>query len=126
MQKEAPKINKGPAPKGPYSPAIAWEKLLFISGQGPIHPQTGEFKLASIEEETHQTLSNLKTILEECGSSLDKVLKVTVFLDNLEDFDRMNAVYKTYFPECPPARACVQSGLLFNTHIEIDAIAYKD
>ena len=124
MGKHVIKTKNAPQPKGPYSQAIAFENLLFISGQGPIIPESDEFILDSIESETQQTLSNIKIILEEAGSSMEKVLKITVYLANLEDFERMNAIYGKFFPGNPPARSCVQSGLLFDTNIEIDAVAF--
>ena len=110
---------------GPYSQAIIHAGLVYVSGQGAISPETNKVRLGTIEEEGELTLQNLRNILEEAGSSLDNVLKVTVFLLDLKEYDRFNAIYKTYFKSDLPARTCVQAGnLLFGTRVEIDAIAY--
>ena len=96
-----------------------------MSGQGPINPQTNQIVLGTIEEEAEMTLENIRTVLEEAGSSLDKVLQVTAYLLNMKEYNRFNEVYKRYFKIDPPARTCVQAGKLpFGIRVEIDAIAY--
>lgn len=110
--------------KAPYSQAIACGDLLFVSGQGPVDPKTGKIDYGSIEEQVRLTLENLKALLEAGGSSPDNVLKTTVFLANMDDFEAMNEVYKEYFNEPRPARSCIQAGRLpFDIKVEIEAIA---
>ncbi len=100
--------------------------MLFVSGQVPVDPKTEKIIYGSLEEQTRLTLENIKAILEAGGgSSLDNVLKVTVFLANMDDFSAMSEVYKEYFKGDMPARTCIQAGrLLFDIKIEIEAIAY--
>ena len=114
-----------PAPIGPYNQSVAFNGLLFISGQIAIDPPTGQLMLGSIEEETHRVLQNLRAILEAGGSSLEKVLKATVFVKDMNQFGRINAVYGEYFkPEFAPARETVQvSELPKFVNIEISVIA---
>lgn len=117
--------EKGPVTGAPYSQAIACGDLLFVSGQGPVDPATGEIVYGDLQEQVKLTLKNLKAILEAGGSSLDDVLKVTVFLADMDDFEAMNRVYKEYFKEPRPARSCIQAGRLpFDIKVEIEAIAY--
>lgn len=119
-------IHTDAAPKaiGPYSQAIVAGGLVFCSGQVPIDPATGELVPGGIEEQTHRSLSNLKAVLEAAGSGLDRVLKTTVFLQNMGDFAAMNAVYATYFPDNPPARSTVEVARLpRNALVEIECIA---
>jgi 2-iminobutanoate/2-iminopropanoate deaminase len=118
--------DKAPAPVGPYSPVVAFEKLIFVSGQGPLNPQTKELVTGTIQEETRQTLENIKNILEDVGSSMDNVLKVTAYLGDMDNFFAFNEVYAEYFPSDPPARTCIQAGRLpFDIKIEIDVIACR-
>ena len=125
-EKEVFLTKKGPASKGPYSTCVAAGDFLFVSGQMRIDPATGEFVNTSIENEARQVLQNLKTVLEEFGTSMDKVVKTTVFLRDMDDFARINGVYGEFFPGAPPARSCVQAGRLpFDVGIEIEAIALK-
>lgn len=114
-----------PLPIGPYNQAIAHNGLLFVSGQIAIDPATGELVLTDIEAETHRVLQNLKAILEAGGSSLEKVLKATVFVKDMNLFGRINVVYGEYFkPEFAPARELVQvSELPKFVNIEISVIA---
>ena len=114
-----------PAPIGPYNQSVAFNGLLFISGQIAIDPPTGQLMLGSIEEEPHRVLQNLRAILEAGGSSLEKVLKATVFVKDMNQFGRINAVYGEYFkPEFAPARETVQvSELPKFVNIEISVIA---
>ncbi|HLP92412.1 MAG TPA: Rid family detoxifying hydrolase [Saprospiraceae bacterium] len=114
-----------PLPIGPYNQATSLNGLLFISGQIAIDPATNELVLDNIEAETHQVLKNLRAILEAGGSSLEKVLKATVFVKDMNLFGRINAVYGEYFkPEFAPARELVQvSELPKFVNIEISVIA---
>ena len=123
--KKAFQTDKAAITGGPYSQAIIHNGLIYVSGQGPINPQTNQIVLGTIEEEAEMTLENVRTILEEAGSSLDKVIQVTAYLLNMKEYNRFNQVYKRYFKIDPPARTCVQAGKLpFGIRVEIDAIAY--
>ena len=109
---------------GPYPQAVIYNGLIYLSGQGPIDPQTNELTLGTVEQEAQLTLENIRIILEEAGSSLDKVLQVTVFLLDMKEYGRFNEVYRRYFQKDLPARTCVQAGKLpFGVRVEIDAIA---
>jgi 2-iminobutanoate/2-iminopropanoate deaminase len=113
-----------PPVKGPYSPAVRAGGFLFVSGQGPIDPASGEPSRGSIEEQTRLVFSNIKAILEAAGASLDRVVKTTVYLDDIQNFAAMNAVYATFFPTDPPARTTIQAANLpLGIAVEIDAIA---
>jgi 2-iminobutanoate/2-iminopropanoate deaminase len=123
-RKEIISSDKLPAPKGPYSPAVRAGGFLFISGQGPIDPGTGEALRGSIAQQTELVLNNMRTILETAGSSLDRVVKTTVYLDNIEDFAAMNEVYAGFFASDPPARTTIQAANLpLGIGVEIEAIA---
>lgn len=116
--------NNAPAAIGPYSQAVKVGSLVFVSGQIPVDPATGEFAGPDIETQTHQSLKNLKAILEEAGSGLEKVVKTTVFLQDMNDFAAMNGVYAQYFKEPFPARAAVQVGRLpKDALVEIECVA---
>ncbi len=119
------KTNGAPQPKGPYSQGIDTDGWIFVSGQGPVDPKTGEFKTGTIEEETHLTLTNIKAILEGGGGGLADVVKCSVFLRNLDDFEKMNKVYCEFFPEAPPARTTVGANLLAGIKVEIDVVAKR-
>ena len=109
---------------GPYSQAIRCDNLLFVSGQIPLDPATGELVSEDIGEQTHRALQSLSAILEAAGSSLDRVVKTTVFLTDLDDFQVVNSIYATYFDAPAPARSTVQvSRLPKAVSVEIDAIA---
>ena len=113
-----------PAAIGPYSQAIRTGGLIFVSGQIPVDPATGAFAGDTIEAQTRQSLENLKAILEEAGSGLDKVVKTTVFLQDMGDFAAMNGIYAEYFAEPFPARAAVQVGRLpKDALVEIECVA---
>ena len=110
---------------GPYSQAVIHDGLIYTAGQGAIDPETNEIRLGTVEEEAELALQNLKIILEEAGSSLQSVLKVTVYLLDMNEFARFNVVYKKYFREDLPARTCIQAACLpFETRVEIEAIAH--
>ena len=116
--------KKAPAAIGPYSQAVRFGKFLFISGQIPINPDTNETVKSSIEDQTTQVISNIKAILESAGMDLGDVVKTTLFLKSLEDFDKVNNVYKRFFKDNPPARSTVEvSRLPKDADIEIEAIA---
>jgi 2-iminobutanoate/2-iminopropanoate deaminase len=124
MSREVVFTDKSPKPIGPYSQAIKVKGLVFCSGQVAINPKTGEAVTGSITVQTRQILENLKTVLEAAGSSLDKVVKTTVFLRDMKDFPEMNTEYGKWFPKAPPARSTVQvAALPRDSAIEIDAIA---
>jgi 2-iminobutanoate/2-iminopropanoate deaminase len=116
--------DKAPAAFGPFSQAIKIDTLIFTSGQLPIEPTAGDIVKGGIKEETRQVLLNLKEILIAAGSSLENVVKATVYITNMEDFPEVNEVYAEFFPGQPPARACVEvSGLAKGANVEIDAVA---
>lgn len=98
--------NRAPAAIGPYSQATIYGNLLFTSGQIPVNPEAGEIVGNDIEAQASQVMENLAAVLEEGGSSFEKVVKATCFLKNMEDFDRFNEVYAKYFTS-KPARSCV-------------------
>lgn len=125
MKKEI-KTDKAPAAIGPYSQAIATESMIFASGQIAIDPATGQLNTGSVEDQTRLVLNNLKAVLEAGGSTMDNVIKCTVFLENMDDFSRMNAVYAEFFSPPYPARAAVQVARLpRDVKVEIEAIAVK-
>ena len=116
--------NKAPEAVGPYSQAVKYNNLLFISGQVSINPETGELEKESVAEETKRALLNIQQILIEAGSSLDKVLKCNVYLSDINSFNEMNNVYRSFFPNNPPARLCVSKVDIYQgLAVEIDAIA---
>jgi 2-iminobutanoate/2-iminopropanoate deaminase len=116
--------DKAPKAIGPYSVAIRAGNLVFTSGQLGLDPQTGNLIPGGIETETRQALTNIQHVLEDSGSSLQMVIKTTVFLKDMADFPRMNAVYAGFFPENPPARSTVQvAALPKNGSVEIEAVA---
>ena len=122
--KEVVFTEKGPVTGSPYSQAIAFGELLFVSGQGPVDPKTGKIVYGTLEEQVKLALENIKAILEAGNSSLENVLKVTVFLADMDDFSAMNEVYKEYFKGDMPARTCIQAGRLpFDIKCEIEVIA---
>jgi 2-iminobutanoate/2-iminopropanoate deaminase len=117
------KTPEAPVLDVPLSQAVRFGNLLFVSGQVPIDPGTGEFVGGSVELQTRQVLDNVRSILEAAGTSLADVLKVTVFLVDIKDFGAFNAIYREYFPSEPPARSTFQVGLAGPFALEIEAIA---
>jgi 2-iminobutanoate/2-iminopropanoate deaminase len=115
-----------PPPAGPYSPAVVFDRLLFVSGQGAKDPSTGRLVGADIETQTEQVLKNIASILEAAGSSLQHVLRCGVFLTDITEFARMNTVYAGAFGDHRPARTTVQVASLPmpGLRVEIDAVAY--
>ncbi|WP_238390484.1 RidA family protein [Anaerococcus sp. mt242] len=115
--------DKAPAAVGPYVQAIGTEQFVFTSGQIPLNPETGEL-VTEISAAARQVLNNIQAILEESGSSIDKVIKCTVFLADINDFAAVNEVYKEFFDEHKPARSAIQvAALPLGAAIEIEAIA---
>ena len=123
MQKEIISTNNAPAAIGPYSQGIKIGDMVFTSGQLPVNPATGEV-VTEIKAATKQSLENVKAVLEQAGSSLDKVVKVVVFIKDMNDFAQVNEVYGQYFTENAPARSCVEVARLpKDCVVEIEAIA---
>jgi len=125
-EKQVVRAEAAPAPfqGAPYSQAIAAGGLVFVSGQLGLRPGETTLEGKGIEEQTRQVLENVRVILEQAGSGLDRLLKTTVFLADLADFAAMNAVYAEYVGDAPPARATVQvAGLPSGALVEIDAVA---
>jgi endoribonuclease L-PSP, putative len=117
--------EKAPKAVGPYSQGIAAGDFVFTSGQLPLNPDTNAFP-EGIEAQAKQSLDNLKAVLEAGGSSLAKTVKVTIFLKDLDDFGKVNAIYATYFTENPPARSCVQVARIpRDALIEIEAVGIR-
>ena len=118
--------NAAPQAIGPYSQAIEAGGFIFVSGQIPLVPETGELVKGDVEAQTARVLDNLKAILEAAGSSLAAAVKTTVYITNMDDFARVNAVYSRYFEKDCPARVCVEvSRLPKGALVEIDVIAAK-
>lgn len=107
---------------GAYSDAVAVDGFLFVSGQAAVDFKTSAFVLGTIEEETHRTLGNIKAIIEAAGATMENVVKCTVHLADINEFDRYNQVYARYFPGIKPARTTVQSVLAERIKVEIDCI----
>jgi 2-iminobutanoate/2-iminopropanoate deaminase len=125
--REKIQTNSAPEAIGPYSQAICANGFVFASGQIPIDPSTGQFVAGGIAEQTDRVLRNLAAVLESAGSGLDRVVKTTVFLLDMEEFGAMNEVYRQFFLNDPPARATVQAARLpRDARVEIDAIALTD
>ena len=122
--REIIKTEGAPAAIGPYSQAVRAGGFIFCSGQIPTDPKTGEFVPGGVAEQTEQVMRNLMAVLEAAGSGLDRIVKTTVFLADMNDFAAMNEVYGRYFQENPPARATVQAARLpRDARVEIEAIA---
>ncbi len=126
MLKKVILTNKAPQPIGPYSQAILTpQNLLFVSGQIGINPKNGELAKNGVVDEAKQALENLKAILESAGTDINNVVKITVFLQDINDFEQVNQIYSQYFQSDPPARSCIQVGALpKGAKVEIEAIAF--
>jgi 2-iminobutanoate/2-iminopropanoate deaminase len=125
--KEIISTENAPGAIGPYSQAVKTGNMVFCSGQIPIDPQTGEFVSNDVAEQTEQVLKNLIAVLEAAGTSLNDVVKTTVFLADMNDFTAMNEVYARYFSENKPARATVQAARLpRDARVEIECIAVSE
>jgi 2-iminobutanoate/2-iminopropanoate deaminase len=115
--------NTAPGAIGPYSQAIQTETMVFVSGQLALNPDTGNLVSGDIKAETRQAMQNLKNILEAAGSSMEKVVKTTLFIKEMDDFPLINEVYGEFFENDPPARACVEVARLpKDANFEIEAI----
>jgi 2-iminobutanoate/2-iminopropanoate deaminase len=122
--RDAVSTASAPAAIGPYSQAVRTESLLFVSGQIALDPATGTMVEGGVAVQTHRVFRNLAAILEAAGSSLDRVLRTTVFLADMNDFAAMNEVYGTYFSSPAPARSTIQAARLpKDARVEIDVIA---
>jgi reactive intermediate/imine deaminase len=123
MTKEIISTENAPQAIGPYSQAVKAGNLIFISGQVPLNPKTGDLVTESIEDQARQVLDNVKSICEAAGQSLDDIVKISIFLTDLSNFAVVNDVMKEYFSEPYPARATVEvSGLPLGVNVEIEAI----
>lgn len=126
MQKEIIVSEKAPAAVGPYSQAIRVGDLIYTAGQVPIDPATGKLVEGDIQAQTRQVIQNLKEVLEAAGSSLDNVVKTTVFLQDINDYAAVNEVYGSFFGNSAPARSAVQvAALPLGAHIEIEVVAIR-
>ena len=125
MAKNIVFTEKAPKPVGPYSQAVISGDFVFVSGQIAIDPKSSKVIEGGIEAQTVQVLEKLKNILESIDLTLDDVVKTSVFLSNLNDFQSFNRVYSKYFEVNPPARTTAQAGLMAGVLLEIDAIAKK-
>lgn len=124
MKREIVHTEKAPKAIGPYSQAVRIDGLVYTAGQLGLDPATGEFVPGGVEGQTRQALTNLKHILEAAGSSLERVVKTTVFLKDMADFPKMNPVYAEFFPQNPPARSTVAvAALPKDGLVEIEVVA---
>ena len=122
--RETVSTDNAPKAIGPYSQAVIYNGIAYLSGQIPLNPANNQLLEGDIAAQTERVLENLKAVLEECGASLESVLKTTVFLKDMGDFPKMNEVYGRYFGANPPARSTVQAARLpRDVSVEIDAIA---
>ena len=127
MDREPIRTDRAPGAVGPYSQAIRTGEFVFTAGQIPLSPETGEVVGTTVAEQTERVLENLKGLLDSSGSSLDRVVKTTVFLTDLTCFGEMNEVYARYFSDPAPARSCVEvSRLPKDVLVEIEAVALLD
>jgi 2-iminobutanoate/2-iminopropanoate deaminase len=124
VRKKVIQTDKAPKAIGPYSQAIQAGNMIFLSGQIPIDPKTGELTGGDIRQQTQQVLENIKGLLESQRLGMEDVIKVTIFLKDMGNFNQVNEVYAAYFPSSPPARSTVEVAKLpRNVEIEIEAIA---
>ena len=126
MTKKAIATEKAPAALGPYSQAISVNGTVYVSGQLPIDPATGEFATTDIQGQTRQSLTNIQAILAEAGLDMSNVVKTTVLLDNIDDFAAMNEVYAEFFKDVTPARAAFEvAAIPKGALVEIEAVAVE-
>jgi 2-iminobutanoate/2-iminopropanoate deaminase len=122
--RETVSTDNAPKAIGPYSQAVIYNGIAYLSGQIPLNPANNQLVEGDVAVQTERVLNNLKAVLEACGASLESVLKTTVFLKDMGDFPKMNEVYGRYFGANPPARSTVQAAKLpRDVSVEIDAIA---
>jgi 2-iminobutanoate/2-iminopropanoate deaminase len=126
MQKEIVATEEAPKAIGPYSQAVRVGSLVFLSGQIPLDPSTGEISGADVAEQTRRVMENLRAVLHAAGVGFSEVVRSTIYLTDLRDFAKVNEVYGSYFPTEPPARATVQvAALPRGASVEIDMIAHR-
>ena len=124
MIKKVIHTEKAPKAIGPYSQAIRTDSMIYTAGQVGLIPETGELVAATVEEQTRQAITNLQNVIDAAGSTLAHVVKTTVYLKDMNDFSKMNAVYAEFFGENPPARSTVAvAGLPKGALVEIEAVA---
>ena len=124
MKKNVIHTDKAPKAIGPYSQAIRTDSMVYTAGQIGIDPATGELIGSTVEEQTHQALTNIRNVLEAAGSNMDQVVKTTVFLKDMNDFAKMNPIYAEFFGENPPARSTIAvAGLPKGGLVEIEVVA---
>lgn len=124
IEKQCLQAPSGPQALGPYSMAVAAGGFIFVSGQGPFQPGDGAVQETTFEGQTRRTLDNLKAVLEDVGSGLDRVVKTTCFLSDMDRFAEFNALYAEYFSESKPARSCIEAARLpKDILVEVEAIA---
>ena len=124
MQKKILHSNNAPAAIGPYSQAVQAGDTIYVSGQLPVDPATGEFAGDDIASQTKQSLENIRAVLASAGADMANIVKTTVFLKDMKEFGAMNEVYAKYFPADCPARAAIQIGCLpKDARVEIEAVA---
>jgi 2-iminobutanoate/2-iminopropanoate deaminase len=124
MNRKIVATDKAPGAVGPYSQAVCAGDFVFTAGQIPLDPATGQMVEGGIEVQARQALTNVSAVLEAAGTSLSNVVKTTVFLADMGEFQAMNSVYAEFFPEAPPARSAVQAAALpLGARIEIETIA---
>ncbi len=125
MPKEIISTKEAPAAIGPYSQAVKVGDIVFVSGQIPLDPVTGEMVPGDVEAQTKRVMENLRAVLKAAGAGFEHVVRSTIYLTNLGDFAKVNAIYGSYFPNEPPARATVQvSALPRGSQVEIDVVAH--
>ncbi|MCX6128556.1 MAG: RidA family protein [Proteobacteria bacterium] len=126
MSLDIVQTSEAPAAIGPYSQATIHAGLVYCSGQIPLDPKTGELETGSIEDQTHRVMQNLQAVLKAAGSSWASVIRTTIYLQNLENFAKVNDVYASYLSKPYPARATIQVAKLpRGSAVEIDAIAFQ-
>ena len=124
MTKTCISTSSAPEAIGPYSQAVSNGSLVFCSGQIPLDPSTGELLSASVGEETKRCMDNLAAVLAEAGSGVDKILKTTIYVTNMDDFGEVNEAYGSFFPSAPPARATVGvAALPKGARVEVECVA---
>jgi len=127
MAKQFIRTPNAPQPAGPYSQGIKAGNFVFVSAQGPLDPKTGRILGTDIQAQTRQTLQNVKSIVEAAGFSMREVIKISVFLKDANDFQKMNEVYKSFFPENQPTRTTTEANFVTpGMLVGIDAIAYRE